>query len=124
MYEFPGVHILDALEYLIHNIFLMDVLHDVGPDDGVQVRLHEIEHQIDIFIIFCLEDVQQGYDVRVAVELLQEYHLAVCSLRIRRILKGIEYLLQSHDLLCLLIHRLPNHAVRAFPQLLQDLELF
>jgi hypothetical protein len=109
----------------------MDVLHDVGPDDGVQVRLHEIEHQIDIFIIFCLEDVQQRYDVRVAVELLQEDHLgyhwlylAVCSLRIRRILKGIEYLLQSHDLLCLLIHRLPNHAVRAFPQLLQDLELF
>lgn len=124
MYEFPGVHVLDALEYLIHNVFLMDVLHDVGPDDGVQVRLHEIEHQIDIFIIFCLEDVQQGYDVRVAVELLQEDHLAVCSLRIRRILKGIEYLLQSHDLLCLLIHRLPNHAVRAFPQLLQDLELF
>ena len=109
----------------------MDVLHDVGPDDCVQIGLHEIEHQIDIFIIFRFEDIEQRYDIRMAVELLQEYHLrydilylAICSLRISRILKGIEYLLQCHDLLCLLIHRLPNHAVCALAQLLQDLELF
>lgn len=109
----------------------MHVLHDVGPDDRVQVGLHEIKHQIDVFIIFCLEDIEQRYDVRVAVQLLQEYHLgyqnlylAVGSLRISGILKGIEYLLQCHDLLCLLIHCLPNHTVRSFTQLLQDLELF
>jgi hypothetical protein len=109
----------------------MDVLHDIGPDDGVQIRLHEIEHEIDVFIIFCFEDVEQRYDVGVAVELLQEYHLAyyglylaVCSLCIRSILKGIEYLLQSHDLLCLLIHRFPDHTVGAFTQLLKNLELF
>jgi hypothetical protein len=103
----------------------MHIFHDVGPDDCMQVGLHEIKHQIDIFIIFCLEDVEQRYDIWVAVELLQEYHLgyyclylAVCSLRISRILKGIEYLLQCHDLLCLLIHRLPNHTVGPFAQLL------
>jgi hypothetical protein len=109
----------------------MHILHDIGPNDGVQVGLHEVEYQIDIFIIFCLQDIQQRHDVRMPVQLLQEDHLgytslylSVSSLRISSILKGIEYLLQCHYLLCLLIHRLPNHPVRSFPQLLEDLELF
>jgi hypothetical protein len=50
----------------------VDVLHDIGPDDRVQIRLHEIEHQVDIFVVLGLQDAQQGDDIGVAVELLQK----------------------------------------------------
>lgn len=50
----------------------MDALHDVGPDDRVQVGLHEVEHEVDVLIVLCLEDVEQRDDIGMAVELLQE----------------------------------------------------
>lgn len=53
----------------------MDVLHDVRPYDGMEIRLHEIEDEVDVFIIFCLEDVNKTDDVRVTVELLKEDNL-------------------------------------------------
>lgn len=45
----------------------MDVLHDIGADDCVQIGLHKVENQIDIFIVLRAEDAQQRYDVRVSV---------------------------------------------------------
>jgi hypothetical protein len=62
-------------EVLVEHVFLMDALHDVGANDGVQVGLHEVEDQVNILIVLCLQDVQQRYDVRVSVQLLQEDHL-------------------------------------------------
>lgn len=50
----------------------MDGLHDVGPNDGVEVGLHEIEHQVDILVVLGFEDIEQRDDVGVPVELLQE----------------------------------------------------
>lgn len=50
----------------------MHALHDIGPDDRVQIGLHEVEHQVDVLIVLCLEDVEQGDDIWMPVELLQE----------------------------------------------------
>jgi hypothetical protein len=36
------VHVLERLEQLVDDVLLVDVLQDVGPDDGVQVRLYTI----------------------------------------------------------------------------------
>ncbi len=59
-------------EVLVEDVLLMDGLHDVGPDDCMEVGLHEVEHQVDVLVVLSLEDVEQGDDVGVAVEFLQE----------------------------------------------------
>lgn len=48
-----GVHVLEALEALINDILLVYVLEDVGSDDCVQVRVHEVEHEVNVPIVFC-----------------------------------------------------------------------
>lgn len=53
----------------------MDIFHNVSPNDGVQVGLHEVKYQVDIFVIFRFEDVKQRHNVGVAVEFLQENDL-------------------------------------------------
>lgn len=55
----------------------MHALHDVGPNDGVQIGLHEVEHQVDVLIVLCLEDVEERDDIGVPVEFLQEDDLDV-----------------------------------------------
>lgn len=60
---------------LIEYVLFVYAFHDVSPYDGVEVGLHEIEHQVDVLIVLCLEDVQQGDDVGVPVELLQKNDL-------------------------------------------------
>lgn len=48
----------------------MDVLHDIGSDDCVEVGFHKIKDKINIFIVFSFEDVLQCDDIGVSVELL------------------------------------------------------
>lgn len=59
-------------EVLVQDILLVDRLHDVGPNDGVEVGLHEIEHQVDVLVVLSFEDIEQRDDVGVSVEFLQE----------------------------------------------------
>ena len=35
----------------------MHVFHDIGPDDCVQICFHEVEDQINIFVVFGFQDV-------------------------------------------------------------------
>ena len=58
------MHVLDSFEYskinreiLIKDISLVYIFHYVGSNDGMQVRLHEVKYQVDIFVIFRFEDV-------------------------------------------------------------------
>lgn len=48
----------------------MYVFHDIGPDDCVEVGLHEVKYQVYVFVVLCLEDVEEGHDVGVSVEFL------------------------------------------------------
>jgi len=107
----------------------MDVLHDVRPYHRVKVRLHEVEHQINVLIVLGFQDVEEGDYVGVPVEFLQEddldmwwKYLSVGALRIGGVLESVEDFLQGHCLACLLVYCLPDHPVCAFAQLLQDLE--
>ena len=59
------MHVLQALEYLVHNVLLMDVLEDVGTDDRVQIGVHEVEHEVDIAIIFSSDHILQPDNVLV-----------------------------------------------------------
>jgi len=64
MDKLTRMHVLDPLEHskinlsiLIKDISLVNILHYVCSDDGMQVGLHEVEYQVDIFIIFRFENV-------------------------------------------------------------------
>jgi len=70
----------------------VDVLQDARPDGRVQVRLHELEDEVNVAVVVCLEHIRQCDNVLVSLHFLKEHHLAERPLRIGRILKCIEYL--------------------------------
>mmetsp|Transcript_33887 Transcript_33887/g.100659 ORF Transcript_33887/g.100659 Transcript_33887/m.100659 type:complete len:438 (+) Transcript_33887:197-1510(+) len=109
----PRVHVLQRLEQLVDDVLLVDLLKDLGADDGVQVGFHEVADQIDVLVVVGLEHVQQPHNVLVTVQLLQEHDLPERALGIRRILEGVEALLERHDLACLLVDGLPHDAIGA-----------
>lgn len=119
MQQIGTVQILDGFGNLVHDILLMLILEDVFADDAVQVDVHELEHEIYVFVIVSFDDVYELDDV-VVVELLQEYDLAVGALRIRRMLKRIEDLLEGVYLVGAPIEHLPDVAVGATADLSLD----
>ena len=61
------------LEQLIHDVLSVDPLEDVSLlDDVVQVRLHELEHQVEVLVVCCSVDIQELDDVWVAPKLFQK----------------------------------------------------
>jgi hypothetical protein len=53
----------------------MNVLHNLRPDYCVKICFHEIENQIDVFVVLGFYYAEEGDDIGMAVELLQEDHL-------------------------------------------------
>jgi hypothetical protein len=113
MEQVSGVHVLQTLEDLIHDVLLMNVFEDVGSDDGVEICVHEIEHQVDVAVIFGADDVLQANDVLVAGQLLQEDDLSEGALRISCVLESVKVFLKCNDLLRTLVNRLPHNTVGA-----------
>eukprot|EP00964_Phaeocystis_antarctica_P158361 scaffold128974_cov57-Phaeocystis_antarctica.AAC.2 len=103
VHEVGRVHVHEGLEAL-----------DVGTDDGVQVGLHELEHEIEVDVVISLEGAAHAHD---------EDYLAVRALCVRRVQERVEDLLESDNLLRPPVLRLPDDAVRALAQLLLELEL-
>mmetsp|Transcript_69371 Transcript_69371/g.187542 ORF Transcript_69371/g.187542 Transcript_69371/m.187542 type:complete len:334 (-) Transcript_69371:17-1018(-) len=123
MEHLARVHVLQRLQQLVDDVLLVNVLQDVGTDDGVQIRLHVVADEVDVQIIVRLQHVEEPDDVLVPVQLLQEHNLPESPLRVRGILEGVEALLQGHHLVGLLVDRLPNDTVGPATQLLHDLVL-
>ena len=47
----------------------MDILKNFSSNYGMQVRLHKIKYQIDVFIILCADKMLQTNDIRMSIEL-------------------------------------------------------
>ena len=56
--ELSRVHVLQGFEQLVHDVLFVHVLQDVCADDGVEVRLHVLEHQVQVPVVFCFENVE------------------------------------------------------------------
>lgn len=107
------MHVLKALEYLVNDVLLMDILKDIGADDRMQVSVHEVEHEVDVAIIFSSDHILQPNDVFVTGKLLQKYDLTEGTLGISCVLESIEVLFKCDDLFCPLVDGLPNDTVRS-----------
>lgn len=45
-------------EVLVEDVFFVDIFHDIGSDDCVQIGFHEIKNEVDIFIVFGFQNVE------------------------------------------------------------------
>ena len=84
------MQVLHALEDLIHDELVMDILENLLPDGVVEVCFHVLKDEIKVFVIFRTDDVQQFDDI-VVVELMQVAYLAVGTLCVDGMLEGVEY---------------------------------
>ena len=89
----------------------MDVLEDVGSDNGVKICIHKIEDKIDITVVFGSNDILQSNDIFMTAEFLQEYNLAERSLRIGSILESIKVFLNGNNFFGPLIDGFPDYTV-------------
>jgi hypothetical protein len=106
----PGVQVFESLGHLIDNEADMDIFEDIFRNDIVQVRLHKLKYQIDVFVVVSLESVVEFDDVGV-ISLLQYFDLTVGALCICGMLKGVEYLFESVNLFGHLLLYLPDMSV-------------
>ena len=111
MKQIGGVHVLQALQDLIDDILLVDVFEDVGSDDGVEVSVHEVEHQVDVSVIFRPDHILKTNDVLVSGEFLKENDLSEGALGIGGVLERVKVLLECNDFLGTLVNRLPYNTI-------------
>jgi hypothetical protein len=114
--EVGAMQILQRLGNLIDDVFFVLLLEYVLPNNAVQVDLHVLEDKIDILVVLGSNDIVQ-FDYVLMIELLQKHDLTVGPLRIRRVLKGVEYFLQGQYGTCFLITNLPHMPVGPTPNL-------
>ena len=113
------VKVLHALENLVHNVAVMQIFEDLLSDSVVEISLHEFEYQIEIFVILGPNDIVHFDDVGVG-QFMQIYDLAIGSLGVDRVLKGIEYFFQGQGLVCFAVDDLPNVSVCTWAHLLGE----
>ena len=108
------MHILQALEALVDDILFVNVFQDVGADNSMQVSIHEVEHQIDVPVIFSANNVLEPDNILVPDQLLQENNLTECPLCVCRILEGVEIFLECYNLLGALVNGFPDNSIGTF----------
>ena len=119
MDETAGMKILECPCELIDDELSMDIFEDSLGDHLVQVGLNVLHHHIQILVVLGLDRLLQLDDVRVA-QLLHHCHLSVGPLGVCGMLKCIKDLLQTQNLLCLLVLDPPDVSVGSRAHLLQD----
>lgn len=45
--------------YLIHDVLDMYRLQYFGFDNGMEISVHELKYKVDVYVIPCLDDIQQ-----------------------------------------------------------------
>lgn len=121
MDELGAVQVFEGFGDLVDDVFVVHLFQNALGDHVVQVRLHVLEHQVDVFAVLGLDSLLQLYDV-VVVQLPQDAHLPVGSLGVRGVLECVENLLQGTYRFIGLVLHLPNMAVGAAAHLLQQVE--
>ena len=76
----------------------MNILQNASfPNDMMQIRVHELEDQIQIVIVVSPMDVEQLDDVRVVAELPEEDDFSEGALGVRTVAEGVVDALDGHD---------------------------
>ena len=49
--------------YLVHDVLLVDGQKEVGFDHRMEVRVHELKHEVDVLVVARLDHVEKFDDV-------------------------------------------------------------
>ena len=79
----------------------------------MQIGIHKVEHQIYVSIVLSSDHILQSDYIFMPGQLLQENDFPESTLGIRGVLECIKVLLESHDILGLLIDGLPHDTICA-----------
>ena len=109
--QVAGVHVLETLKHLVDYVLLVDILENVRPNHRVQIRVHEVKHQVYVPVILGPYHVLESDNVLMAVQLLQEDYLTESPLSVCSVLERIEVLLKRHYILRFLVDRFPNYPI-------------
>lgn len=123
MDELSAVEVFQGFDQLVDHVPDVDVLEDALADHIVQVGLHVLKHQIDVFVVLGSDHAVQFDYVRV-VQLMQQRNLTEGTLGISRMLKGIKDLFESDQAFCSSIDGFPYMPVGPAAYLLDELESF
>lgn len=123
MDKISAVKVFDCFGDLVDYVLFVFILKNVLADHTVQVDLHIFEHQIDIFVVICFDDVVQ-LDYVLVVKLLEEHYLSVGTLGVSRVLESIENLFQGQDLPRLFVLYLPDMSIGPTSDLFQQIVAF
>lgn len=121
MQQLSGMHIFDGSQQLVDDVLLVNFFEDFCTNDRVEICLHVVEDEVDVFVVVGLQDVHQLDDILMAIQLLQKHDFSESSLSICSILEGIEDLLQRHCGIRASVCALPHDAVRAFAKFLKNI---
>jgi hypothetical protein len=121
--ELGRVQVFQSFGQLIDDVAGVDVLQDPLPDHIVQIGLHKLENQIDVFVVLG-PDHRVEFDYVGVVHLVQQRDLAEGALGVSRMLERIEYLFEGNDCLGLSVDGLPDVSVGSTAHLLHELESF
>ncbi len=85
------MQVLNSLHKLVHNISIVQIFEDFLSNGIMQICLHKLENQVQIFIVLCLYHSVKLHDVLV-LNLMQKNYFAVCALCVCGVLEGVKYL--------------------------------
>jgi len=90
-------------------------------DDIVQVRLHELEQKVHVFIVFCVHGVMQLNYIRVG-QLLQYLYFPISALGVSSMLECVENLFEGIYALGCFFLNFPYMTISARSHLLEHVE--
>ena len=51
------MHVFQTLENLVYDVLLMYIFKYIGSDDSMKISVHEVEHQVNVSIIFSSDNI-------------------------------------------------------------------
>ena len=114
MEEIGGVHVLYAFQGLVDYVPFVNVFQYIGSDDSMEISVHVVEYQVDVFVVFGSVDVKNSNYVFMAAEFLKKYDFSKCSLSVGSVLEGVKVLLECYNLFGFFIYSFPHDSVSTF----------
>ena len=105
------MHVFQTLEDLVYDVLLMYIFKNVGSDHSMEISVHEVEHQVNVSVIFSSDNILKADNIFMTRQFLQENDFSKRSLCISCVLKGIKILLESDNVFCLFVDSFPHDTV-------------
>ena len=60
------MHVFQTLENLVYDVLLMYIFKNVGSDHSMEISVHEVEHQVNVSVIFSSDNILKADNIFMA----------------------------------------------------------